>query len=243
MPGVLGTGRTDVGFAFISMSAREPDGRDAEYLEWHSLDHRPEQHRLAGLRQSMRLVSTPECRAARAANSDAYDAVDHVMTYLFDDYDSLSGFNVLGAALNDGGRMPLRLPTVTFMTADRVGAIANPAAVAGADVIPWRPSLGVYLIIERGEAPVDELATVPGVAGIWWYRGVVAPEPYSTDARGLQITYCYLDQDPVATAPLLAAALRDRWGSGDVEGLLAAPFHTVVPFEWTRHLPGGDTRH
>ena len=159
MPGVLGTGRTDVGFAFISMSAREPDGRDAEYLEWHSLDHRPEQHRLAGLRQSMRLVSTPECRAARAASSDAYDAVDHVMTYLFDDYDSLSGFNILGAALNEGGRMPLRLPTVTFMTADRVGAIANPAAVAGADVIPWRPSLGVYLIIERGEAPVDELAS------------------------------------------------------------------------------------
>ena len=85
LPDVLATGSTDVGLAFISLSAREPDGRDAEYLEWHHLDHRPEQHRLAGLRQSLRLVSTPACRAARAASVDPFDAVDHVMTYLFND--------------------------------------------------------------------------------------------------------------------------------------------------------------
>ena len=219
------------------MSAHEPSGRDAEYVEWHSLDHRPEQHRLAGLRQSLRLVSTPECRAARAASTEAYDAVDHVMTYLFDSYESLPGFTTLGWALNEAGRMPLRLPTVAFMTADRVGAVANPGAVAGADVIPWRPSLGVYLMVERGEAPVDHLVDVPGVAGIWWYRGVVAPEPYSTDARGLQITYCYLDEDPVATAARLSGEMQSRWASGEVEGLLAAPFFTLVPFEWNRYLP------
>jgi hypothetical protein len=123
------------------------------------------------------------------------------------------------------------------MTADRVGGVANPTAVAGADVIPWRPSLGVYLVIERGEAQPNDLASVPGVAGVWWYRGNVAPDPYSTDARGLQITYCYLDADPVATAGLLEVEMRRRWESGAVHGLLAAPFQTLVPFEWTRHLP------
>ena len=239
LPDVIGTGTANVGFAFISMSGREPEGRDAEYLEWHSLDHRPEQHRLPGLRQSLRLVSTPECRAARAASTDLYDAADHVMTYLFDSYEAIPGFNVLGGALHEGGRMPLRLPSVGFLTADHVGALANPAAVAGADVIPWRPSLGVYLIIERGEAPVGDLVDVPGVAGVWWYRGSVAPEPYSTDARGLHVTYCYLDQDPVAVAEQLGQTVRRRWDSGEVEGLLAAPFYTLVPFEWTRHLPGG----
>ena len=220
------------------MSTREPDGRDAEYLEWHSLDHRPEQHRLAGLRQSLRLVSTPACRAARAASAPEYDAADHVMTYLFDDIAALEGFNALGAALAAAGRMPLRLPTVTFMTADLAGTTATPSAVAGADVIPWRPSQGVYLMIERGEAPVDALTEVPGVAGIWWYRGALAPPSYGTDARGLQVTYCYLDDDPVATGERLGEAMRQRWASGDVEGLLAAPFFTLVPFEWTRHLPG-----
>ena len=153
LPDVLATGATDVRFAFISMSAREPGGRDAEYLEWHSLDHRPEQHRLAGLRQSLRIVSTPACRAARAASVTEYDAADHVMTYLFNDAEALPGFNDLGAALAAGGRMPLRLPTVAFMTANLAGTMATPSAVAGADVIPWRPAHGVYLMIERGEAP------------------------------------------------------------------------------------------
>jgi len=80
---VLATGRTDVTTVFLSMSARHPEGRDADYLEWHFLDHRPEQHRLASLRAAMRLVSTPECRAARAASGQRYDALDHVMTYFF----------------------------------------------------------------------------------------------------------------------------------------------------------------
>ena len=242
LPDVLATGSTDVRFAFISLSAREPAGRDAEYLEWHSLDHRPEQHRLPGLRQSLRLVSTPACRAARAASVDHYDAVDHVMTYLFDDAQALPGFNDLGAALAAGGRMPLRLPTVEFMTASLAGTLAAPSTVAGADVLPWRPAQGVYLVIENGEAPVDALIEVPGVAGVWWYDGALAPEPFATDARGRRISYCYLDDDPVATAERLGEVMRRRWASGDVEGLLAAPFHTPVPFEWKRHLPDVTSR-
>ena len=37
------------------------------------------------VRASLRLVSTPACRAARAASQDRYDAIDHVMTYFFSD--------------------------------------------------------------------------------------------------------------------------------------------------------------
>ena len=46
--GVLATGRGEIGTLFVSMARRHPEGRDAEYLRWHTLDHRPEQHRLAG---------------------------------------------------------------------------------------------------------------------------------------------------------------------------------------------------
>ena len=80
LPAVLASGASDVAYIFVSMSARDPNGRDADYLEWHSLDHRPEQYRVAGIRHSLRLVSTPDCRAARACSSGPYDAVDHVMT-------------------------------------------------------------------------------------------------------------------------------------------------------------------
>ena len=68
-PEILATGSTDVTTIYTSLSKRHPEGRDADYLEWHSLDHRPEQHRLAELRASFRMVSTPACRAARAASN------------------------------------------------------------------------------------------------------------------------------------------------------------------------------
>lgn len=234
---VLATGRSDVGYAFVSFSAREPAGRDAEYIAWHSLDHRPEQHRLPGLRNSLRLVSTPACRAARAASSAAFDTVDHVMTYLFTDLAEMPGFNALGDALNRAGRMPLRLPSVGYMTAELAGKAAAPRAVAGADVIPWRPAQGVYLIIEEGQASPAALTEIPGVAGVWWHHGALAPEPFGADARGRQITYCYLDDDPVVTAERLGPVMRRRWASGEVKGLLAAPFFAIVPFAWDRHLP------
>ncbi len=238
LPAVLATGGSDIGFAFISLSAREPAGRDAEYLEWHSLDHRAEQYRLAGLRNSLRLVSTAACRERREASVERFDAVDHVMTYLFTGPEPIQLFNDLGRALHEGGRMPLRLPTVEFMTADLAGKVASGRAVAGADVIPWRPATGVYLIIEDGQAPVQALAEVPGVAGVWWYYGNLAPTPYETDTRGLQITDCYLDADPLAIADQFGQLLRQRWASGDTEGLLAAPFYTLVPYAWDRYLPG-----
>ncbi len=238
LPDVLATGETSARYAFISLSGRHPEGRDAEYIEWHSLDHRPEQYRLPELRNSLRVVSTPECRKARAANAAPYDQVDHVMTYQFTDAGGIPGFSALGGALNVGGRMAIRLPSIGYMTADLAGKVAAPRAVAGADVIPWRPALGVYIVIEEGQASPADLIDIPGVAGVWWHHGSKAPAPYDYDARGRQITYCYLDEDPVAVAAQLGEAMKKRWASGAVKGLLAAPFYAIVPFDWARHLPG-----
>lgn len=237
VPAVLATGDTDVGLAFLALSTRDPAGGDADYIAWHSLDHHPEQYRLAGLRRGMRLVSTPACRAARAASAGIYDATDHVMTYLFHDAMVLPGFNALGRALAAVDRMPPRLPNVGYMLAAIAGRVAAPRAVAGAGVIPWRPSLGAYLIIEEGRASPAGLVEIEGVAGVWWYDGIEAPSPYDTDSRGLQISVCYLDDDPVLTAKRLSDTVCQRWISGEVRGLLAAPFWAPVPFDWARHLP------
>ena len=51
--------------------------------------------------------------------------------------------------------------------------------------------------------------------------------PYSQSA-GLYITYCFLDGDPVDTAPLLQVALEKRWADSAVVPLFAAPFYPVV---------------
>jgi hypothetical protein len=236
LPAVLATGSTDVRMIFVSMSAREPDGRDAEYLEWHSLDHRPEQYRVAGLRHSVRLVSTPACRAARSHSDPQYDAVDHVMTYFFAEGAALDQFNALSAALG-GDRRPFRLPSVYAGYLSLAGTIAARRAVAGADVIPWRPARGVYLVVEQGAQSPAPLVDIAGVAGIWWHQRGTSPEPGSTDDTGLQVTYCFTDEDPVETAQRLRRPLEQRWSAGEGVPLLAAPFYTLVPFEWNRYLP------
>ncbi len=236
LPAVLATGKTDALIAFVSMSAREPEGRDAEYIEWHSLDHRPEQYRLSGLRGSLRVVSTPACRAARAASTARFDPVDHVMVYLFSGAPCLASFVALGGALAAGGRMPLRLPKVEHGTYHLAGAAARPSAVAGAEVIPWRPARGVYVLVEQGDVSSAELVDVAGVAGTWWYRGFPTPE-FSGPTEDLQLTVLYLDADPIETAHLLQPKLERRWSTSTTTPLLAAPFHTVTPYKWDEYLP------
>jgi hypothetical protein len=262
LPAVLAAGMPDVRFVFVSMSAREPSGRDAEYLEWHSLDHRVEQYRIGGLRHSLRVVSTPACRAARATADPSYDSVDHVMTYFFAGGAALDRFNALSAALT-GERRPFRLPSVHSGYYSLAGKIASRSAVTGADVMPWRPTRGVYVILERGAESPAELAEVPGVAGIWWHAGSTAqmvgipstpggtppmadrqhsaghtpPALGFPDNTGLQLSYCFLDDDPVETAKRVRPLLEQRWAAEKVAPLLAAPFYSIVPFEWQRYLP------
>jgi hypothetical protein len=237
LPEVLALGRTTVTHLVASLSGRDPGGQDARYLEWHALDHRPEQHRLPGLRGSFRVVSTPDCRAARAMSKGSYEAVDHVVVYLFTAAADLVGFRELGGALRRAGRMPVRLPSVEVGVYTLTGTVAAPRVLAGADVLPWRPARGAYLVIERGGAPGDGLASVPGVAGVWWSTGTDGQPFGPLDRTGLQLTVCFLDDDPVEVAGRLGAVLDARWATTDVEPLLAAPFHTVVPFAWDRHLP------
>jgi hypothetical protein len=53
----------------------------------------------------------------------------------------------------------------------------------------------------------------------------------------LQVTYCFLDEDPVETAQRLRQPLEQRWEAGAAIPLLAGPFYTLVPFDWNRYLP------
>lgn len=232
---ILATGRGDITTLFVSMSTRHPDGDDAAYLRWHALDHRPEQYRLTGIKASLRIISTPECRAARAAADPSFDPVDHVMTYFFEDIARLDAFNALAVALRAAGRMPYLLPAVqrgVYAVEDRV---ADAGAKVGADVLPWWPAQGIYLLVEIGGDPPRDLVYVPGVTGQWCASA--APSAFSTAEAEQRITYLFLDGDPVETGERLKPALKQRWETTGARPLLAAPFHITVPHEWTRHLP------
>ena len=70
-----------------------------------------------------------------------------------------------------------------------------------------------------------------GVAGVWW--ATTSP----ADGVVKQVTFCFLDDDPVAVAERIRPVVEPRRGDGAVVPLLAAPFFSVVPYEWDRHLP------
>lgn len=235
VPEILATGRSDIATLFLSMSERHPHGSDADYLRWHTLDHRPEQQRLGAVRTSLRVVSTPACRRVRAASAASFEAVDHVMTYFFTDGEGLAGFNALAIALHHAGRSPFVLPPVQRGVYTVDNRVAAPRARAGADVLPWRPVRGVYILVESGAAAPHALTGVPGVAGAWSAHSVSSP--FSDAGAGQRLTFCFLDDDPVETAERLGPVLQQRWNNSGISPLLAAPFYAVVPYEWDRYLP------
>ena len=234
---ILATGDGGITTTFVSMATRHPDGTDADYLQWHTLDHRPEQHRLSAVRASLRLVSTPACRAARAVRHDRFDRVDHVMTYFFSDTAGLDGFLTLSDALGGAGRKLPLLPHVERGVYGVQSRLAAARVKVGADVLPWWPARGVYLLLETHEAPATELLAVDGVAGIWSTVALDVGPALASAPAGQQLTYCFLDDDPVATAERLRPVLEKRWKATDIEPLFAAPFHPVVPYEWDRYVP------
>lgn len=234
---VLATGNGGITTLFVSMATRHPDGKDAEYLRWHTLDHRPEQHRLAAVRASMRLVSTPACRSARAVSDGPLDAVDHVMTYFFADAAGLHDFNELSTALGDAGRKLPLLPPVERGVYDVQRKAAAPRVKVGSDVLPWLPARGVFLLVERGSSSLPPLIELDGVTGVWSALSRRVGANLASAQANQSITYCFTDDDPIATAERLRPVLAARWDESGIEPLFAAPFFVVVPYEWDRYVP------
>jgi hypothetical protein len=237
VPAVLATGGAGVAAIFISMSARHAEGRDADYIAWHTLDHRPEYHRLAHLRASLRVVSTPACREARAVSDPRYDATDHIMAYFFSDLAALGPFDDLTRALGQAGRASIQLPKVERRVYRLDGMAAAPRIKVGAAVLPWWPAKGVYVLIERGRAPAADLIDVPGVGGVWWGETVPGAIEHGESNPGLQFSYAFLDGDPVEIAAQIRPALQKRWAKTGVNALFAAPFYVLDPWQLDRYLP------
>lgn len=234
---ILATGNGEISTLFVSMATRHPDGKDAEYLRWHTLDHRPEQHRLAAVRASLRLVSTPACRSARVVSDGPLDSVDHVMTYFFTGTAGLRDFNELSTALGNAGRKLPLLPPVERGVYDVQDRMAAPGVKVGSDVLPWVPVRGAFVMVERGSAALKPLVEVDGVAGVWSALSRRVDASLASARENQTITYCFLDDDPVGTADRLRPVLTARWAESDIEPLFAAPFFTIVPYEWDRYVP------
>jgi hypothetical protein len=240
--------RVKVGF--FSLSHRSATGDDRPYLEWHQLDHMPEQYQLPGMVLGQRWASTPACRGARAAEVDGWSEVEHVVCYLMGNPvdETIDDFITLGRHLAELGRFSLALPSEYRGAMRLLEAHASPRALISPEVVPFRPHRGVYLIVEepmdasaqddylrrRHVELVPELVAVDGVVGAWTYATTPAiRRPIFSDGN-YRMTVCYLDDDPAVVGARLAPVLQRAWAGAPIRPLLAAPFESMMIWDWDR---------
>ena len=248
---ILATGTGDATTALLVFSTKCERGQDVDWMRWHVFDHQPEQYRVPGVRNGQRWVSTPECRAARLLETAPFDRTDYVVQYLFAEPapESVKSFANLGQALGAAERRPAKSRLRIFQSAgyDVTDLRANPTGALGAYALPWYPARGIYLTIEP-TAPdaaaqaaraksLQRLVAVEGVAGAWRYDPARRDLSPVKTQPGQTATVFYLYDDPVAVAGRLNGVLEREWAAAGVEGLFAAPFHIVQPFEIGRYLP------
>jgi hypothetical protein len=237
--------RVKVGF--FSLSRRSPDGDDRSYLAWHQMDHMPEQYQLPGLILGQRWVSTPACRAARASENGQWSEVDHVVCYLMGEPvdQTIDDFYALGGSLAAAGRFPRSLPSSYRGGLGLVETRAAARALISPEVVPFRPHRGIYLIVEThpegqaedkpGRTPspnwLDELVAVPGVAGAWRYASSATSRHPRFSEGDVEMTVCYLDDDPVAVASRLGPVMSKATAEGSARLELAAPFKSMMAWD------------
>jgi hypothetical protein len=237
-----------VAAGFFSLSHASPTGDDRPYLEWHRLDHMPEQYGLPGIVLGQRWISTAPCRAARAAAEGEWSLVEHVVCYLMGRPldETVDEFYRLGRHLAEVGRFPHSLPSQYAAPLALLEAHAAPRVLVSPEVVPFRPHRGVYLVVEEPAAdePQDAflqrmhvevlpaLVAVPGVAGAWSFATTPAlRRPFYSPGR-FRMTLCYLDDEPAEVASRLGALVPQWWGGAPSRLLLAAPFESPVRGEW-----------
>jgi hypothetical protein len=202
-----------------------------------------------------RWASTAACEAVRAAAVDDWAKTAHVVCYLMGNPldETIDEFFILGRALAEMGRFSQSLPKQYLAGLRLLHAQASPRALISDEVVPYRPNRGIYLIVEEPtdtDAGVQDeyiqrmhaealptLVSVPGVAGALAFGTSPAIRRDTFSPGTYRITTCYLDEDPATVGERLAPVLNDIWKDAPVRPLLAAPFESMMIWNWDRFAP------
>jgi len=268
--GEAGTASGGVVAGFFSLTEVTDPNAHAAYNAWHQLDHLPEQMPLAGIAHGERWVVSPRCRAARHFGSGDLADAHYLTLYLMNPplRESIDAFYDLAMRLHREDRFfPHRRAIATGALPVR-GAHAASRVHVSAAAVPYRPNRGVYAVIEtRSEdtdggndlgmtkEKVEELLSVPGVAGVWTFgrrpgaagRG---EDPQTPDSRprgsdgslDASVTICYLDEDPVCVSQQIGDLLLPDWERRRNAPEIAGPLEAIIPWSWDWFGEGIDRR-
>jgi hypothetical protein len=245
--------RVKVGF--FSLSHHSATGDDRPYLRWHQLDHMPEQYQIPGMVLGQRWASTPDCRAARAAEFEDWTAVEHVVCYLMGQPvdETIDEFLMLGRHLAELGRFAAALPSQYRGALRLLESHAAPRTLISDEVVPFRPHRGIYLIVEEltdlsaqdaflrrlHTEILADLVSVEGVAGALTFGTTPSIRRPSFSEGDRRITLCYLDESPAVVGGRLVSWIERAWSDAPSRLLLAAPFESVGAWDWDRFGPTG----
>jgi hypothetical protein len=202
-------------FSFTEVT--DPSGHHA-YNEWHQLDHLPEQFALEGVLFGQRWVCSPECQASRVAVSALLQPCHYMTLYLMRDESVLPAFGALAERLRQEDRFYPARQAHLAAPFTVTGQWAAPRIRVSADVVPFRPSQGVYVVVGP---PVDGDALVAhsGVAGAW---------SFLDESRSRHITVAFVDTELIPVAAELG-----KWCLTSGDGLeWAGPLEGIEAYRW-----------
>ena len=160
------------------------------------------------------------------------------MTYFFTDIGGLEGFLRCPQALGGAGRKLPLLPPVERGVYAVQNKAASPRVKVGADVLPWWPVRGMYLLLETHEASATDLAEVDGVAGVWSVAALdvgptagVARGPASNSPTAFWTTTRSTRRPD--SGPFSRSVGHQRASSR----CLRRRSIPVIPYEWDRYVP------
>ena len=230
----------------FSLTPPAPEGDDGSYLQWHLLDHMPEQYQLPGIVLAQRWIADGDYPDHRITADGTLSDVANVVNYLVGDpvQQTFDDFMALGARLAEMGRFPERRPSLALRMLALLHWQAAPRVLVSHEVVPFRPHRGVLVVLEEPTGPRPDrwlqwlhtdhhrrVLDVPGTAGAWMYGSTRAwTVPKAAQGDRLYATVVYLDGDPLPTARALTPLIEARWASGDVRPLFAGPLRTMI--EW-----------
>jgi hypothetical protein len=164
---------------------------------------------------------------------------------------TVDDFLALGGQLEVMGRFSQRLPSEYLSALTLLETHAAPRVLVSPEVVPFRPNRGVYLVVEapregggwdeylrRAHAEVlPALLEEDGVAGAWVFAtSPLVARPSFTPGR-YRVTLFYLDQDPAVVGARLGPALQKSWDGAPTSPVLAAPFESMMRWDWERFSP------
>jgi hypothetical protein len=233
---------------FVTFTEVTADGDHRAYNEWHQLDHLPEQFRIPGIAFGERWVLSPECAEQAVPVAEPLDDFHYVTLYLMRGplSETLDQFAAVRERLTDLGRFYPHRRTALSGAWRFLSAAAAPRVLVAAEVVPYRPALGVYVVVEEPADGYDvyarrlhtdqvpALLDVPGVAGVWSFGtrlwGFAASGGAGADAT--RITVMFLDRPPLDVAGEVAELVRRGWEAGAVRPRFAGPLLAITPWRW-----------